>query len=136
MDYEKFLNPIARNRRCNIIIEFLKTMNKETICFGGGLPRADLFPFNKLTFDIDDGTTFTIEVSLDGSSQAILFSNSLSIPEFQGAELKGVLQYQQGDGIPELTRLLKHLQREIHHPPPATEANSTILVTTGSQVRK
>jgi hypothetical protein len=51
----------------------------------------------------------------------------------QKDELKKTLEYQNPYGMPSFISLLRHLNRAIHHPPEATEANSEVMVSTGSQ---
>ncbi|CAB4069413.1 AADAT [Lepeophtheirus salmonis] len=86
---------------------FIKT--KIWIDSRNGQPNSKLFPFVKMTLDINDGTQITI----------------------QGPQLHKALQYQPTDGIPELISLVKNLQKEMHDPP--NWENMDLLILPGSQ---
>ncbi|XP_040573964.1 kynurenine/alpha-aminoadipate aminotransferase, mitochondrial isoform X1 [Lepeophtheirus salmonis] len=112
VDYTKFITSFSSKRKSGLIREMVKVLTsapKEIIPLSAGQPNSKLFPFVKMTLDINDGTQITI----------------------QGPQLHKALQYQPTDGIPELISLVKNLQKEMHDPP--NWENMDLLILPGSQ---
>jgi hypothetical protein len=76
MDYHKFLNDIAEHRRENPIIRLmwmLTNIPEDTIKLLSGTPNQITYPFAKLTFELDSGEKFCVEVTYCISVQCIVY---------------------------------------------------------------
>lgn len=81
------------------------------ISLGGGMPNPETFPLEGASFTVRGGHTM----------------------ELTAAELNAALQYSPTPGIPMLTDEWLRIQRRVHTPPPAADADLAVAFTTGSQ---
>ena len=80
----------------------------DLISLGGGMPNPRLFPFSRVTAELNDGSGASVDLS--------------------GADLSAALQYSPTAGLPPFVTHLKRLQQSAH----GTRPDEEICVTTGS----
>ena len=114
MIYSRFLNNISAARQPSLIREMTKILAAappEMIPLSGGFPNPKMFPFSKLTLEVEGGHPISLS----------------------GGALQSALQYLPTNGHPRLLQQLRDLQLEVHQPDPAVWSNTDIVVTSGSQ---
>ncbi|KAM9718347.1 kynurenine/alpha-aminoadipate aminotransferase, mitochondrial isoform 2-T2 [Menidia menidia] len=111
MNYARFLTAVSAARKpspIRMLTELQQRSPPSMISLAGGAPNPDTFPFQSASVQVKGGRTVT----------------------FDEAAMKRALQYSASNGVPELLRWMKDLQRELHRPP---DGQMDMCVTTGSQ---
>ena len=114
MIYSRFINNISSSRQPSLIREMTKILanaSPDMIPLSGGFPNPEMFPFTKLTVDVEHGSQISLE----------------------GPALQSALQYLPTNGHPTLLRQLKTLQQEVHSPTDSVWSRSEMVITSGSQ---
>ncbi|XP_045127480.1 kynurenine/alpha-aminoadipate aminotransferase, mitochondrial-like isoform X2 [Portunus trituberculatus] len=112
MKYSRFLTQVSRNRQPSLIREMTNLLvqaSPELVFMAGGLPNAQMFPFQAGSITLKDGRALTIHPKL----------------------MMDCLQYSPTPGYPPLVKQLKTLTQQLHSPPRWAEMD--LIVTAGSQ---
>ncbi|XP_063970624.1 kynurenine/alpha-aminoadipate aminotransferase, mitochondrial-like isoform X1 [Lytechinus pictus] len=116
-DFDRFFNPIAGSRKpspIHVLTELLMTGPPTLISLAAGIPNVDMFPFEKSSITLKDGT------ELQMSSE----------------EMKVAQQYGVTSGYGDLRDWLMALQVKMHNPPTQSRTDGSKLemaITAGSQ---
>lgn len=118
MNYSRFLTAVSAARKpsaIRMLTELQQRSPPSLISLAGGAPNPDTFPFQSASIRLRSGEEVT----------------------FDDALMRRALQYSASNGIPELLRWMKNLQKKLHNPPTASytpeEGQMDMCVTTGSQ---
>jgi kynurenine/2-aminoadipate aminotransferase len=110
MNYTKFLSTISLLRQPSPIRSLAPLLKLPgMISLAGGLPNSESFPFESCTFNLKDGTQFTLDKQTLGVA----------------------LQYSPSEGIADLHNWLKEHQKIKHELDKRQDWN--LIITTGSQ---
>eukprot|EP00057_Strongylocentrotus_purpuratus_P026558 XP_011681032.1 PREDICTED: kynurenine/alpha-aminoadipate aminotransferase, mitochondrial [Strongylocentrotus purpuratus] len=117
MDYQRYFNEVAKSRKPSPIhqlTEVLLTGPPTLISLAPGIPNVDMFPFEKSSITLKDGTEL------------------IMTPE----EMKTAQQYGVTQGFGDLRDWLMALQVKIHNPPTQSRTDGSkleMVITAGSQ---
>lgn len=118
MNYARFLTAVSAARKpspIRILTELQQRSPPSLISLAGGAPNPNTFPFLSANIQLKNGQTVGFDETL----------------------MKRALQYSASNGIPELLKWMKTLQKDLHNPPTAAyspeKGQMDMCVTTGSQ---
>lgn len=118
MNYARFLNAVSLARQpspIRLLTALVMRSGPSMISLAGGMPNPDMFPFQEAEFKLRDGTV--LRLSED--------------------RMKVALQYGATNGVSDLVKFLRNMQKTLHNPPNLDwkpEAGGIdICVTPGSQ---